>query len=69
MVYIFFLNFRTNIWFIAQIRGLNETVEPFLTGAHLLRLISIWMNNYIHYYVCGEITVPFLNFNSATAEV
>ena len=36
---------------------------------HGLTFIPAWISNYIHYEVWGEITYPFLNFNSATVEV
>ena len=36
---------------------------------HGLTLIPVWISNYIHCIVWGEITYAFLNFNGATVEV
>ena len=36
---------------------------------HGITLIPAWISNLIHNSVWDEITYPFLNFNTATAEV
>ena len=36
---------------------------------HRLSVIPAWVSNYMHNKVWGEITYPFLNFNSAIIEV
>ena len=46
-------------------------IYPFHQWALLLTWISyhVWLSNYIHYNVWGEIIYPFPNFNGGTVEV
>ena len=44
----------------------SQTAEAHFTN---IALIPTWMNNYIHYKMCAEISYPFPNFNGATEEV
>ena len=45
----------------------NVTRSPFYK--HGLTLIPVWISNYIHHKMWGEIIYPFLSFNGASVEV
>ena len=51
-----------------KLNHVNKRVPMDLLPTWIAR-IPVWINNYIHYMVWGEINYPFPNFNGCTIEI